>query len=281
MNNWYVQIENFLEGNPILNMIFLILAVIGIVLTFYFYYKSNKRKEPLYCIVTNNLITESIPRINKFSILYSGLEIKNLSISRIAIWNKGKEPIRASDIAVNAPITVKIDDKFQILDCNIIFKKHKVNDFKTKISNDKKSIIVSFDYFDFEEGLIMEVFHTGNTSNDLQVNGKIISVKEIRRKEYSNPIFPFDVADLAKIQKLIIRLGARKRVFYGRFLIIMACIALILFFFVPPNGEKFWGPSFPLALLSQFLPGVLLAVVGYNMTKVIIPVDFDLFSEKK
>lgn len=60
--------------------------------------------------------------------------------------------------------------------------KNKANSFTVEISNDGKAVAINFDYFDCNEGVILQVFHTGNSSNNISLIGRIKSVNRIKRK---------------------------------------------------------------------------------------------------
>lgn len=91
--------ESFLDGSSIFNLTTLILAIIGILLTIYFAAKSRRKKEPKYLMRTISLISSNIKKIKFLNILYKKLEIENLSVTKLAFWNNGKETIRSSDVA--------------------------------------------------------------------------------------------------------------------------------------------------------------------------------------
>ncbi len=181
------DVLNFLKGSTFSQIV----GIIAILLSIYFYRKSKKSRTPTYIIRTINLIKEKIQKIETVQIRYSGEIINNLSISKIAFWNDGKETINSSDVAQKKPIIIKINEEFEILDAEIIFNKNEANDFKITISEDHKYISVTFDYFDFEEGFVLQVYHTGNDSEDLVVEGQIKTVKMIVRKDISKALFPF------------------------------------------------------------------------------------------
>lgn len=67
------QLNNILylfENNPILNVITLILAIVGLGFTVYFYFKSRKVKAPIYITKTTSLVKESINKVESVQILY-------------------------------------------------------------------------------------------------------------------------------------------------------------------------------------------------------------------
>lgn len=179
----------FFNGGSLLNLITFILAILGILCSVYFYLKGKKCKKPTYILKTTNLVRENIQKIDSVDILYSGNKIKNLSVTKIAFWNNGKDTISCNDVAKKSPIRLTIKDDFIFLDAEIIFQKNQSNDFSIAISNDNKFIDIDFDYFDFEEGIVLQVFHTGAKSSDISMEGQIKSVKEISHKKSS--VYPF------------------------------------------------------------------------------------------
>lgn len=173
------DIYEWFNGNPAFNIITLLLAIIGIVLSFYFYFKSKKNKIPIYIARSINLVRESIKKIETVEILYAGNKIENLSITKVAIWNDGRDTISFVDVAHADPLKICIDKEYDILDAEILFQRNSANDFNLLISNDKKSVLIKFDFFDFEEGVIIQLAHTGNSSDDIKLLGTIKSVKKI------------------------------------------------------------------------------------------------------
>lgn len=175
------QVFNFivemLEGNIIFNSITLFIAILGIGLAIFFYLKSVKKKKPVYTLRTFSLITENVKKVPSISIKHGDKNIGNLSITRIAFWNSGKETIDKNDIARKSPIKFVIDEKHEILDAEILYCKNPSNDFK--INANKKEVIIKFDYFDNEEGIILQIYHTGNSNKNFSVSGSIKSVNEI------------------------------------------------------------------------------------------------------
>ena len=64
---------------------------------------------PIYILRTVNLVRENVQKIDTVNILYAGNKVNNLSITKIAFWNDGKETINNSDVAQNNPIRLIID----------------------------------------------------------------------------------------------------------------------------------------------------------------------------
>ncbi|WP_338867964.1 hypothetical protein WBJ53_16250 [Spirosoma sp. SC4-14] len=190
MNKEISDVYNWFNGNPTFNIVTLLLAIIGIILSFYFYFKSKKNKVPIYIARSVNLVRESIKKIETVEIMYAGSKIENLSLTKIALWNDGRDTISFNDVAHADPIKICIDEEYDILDAEILFQKNPANDFSVKIDSNRKAILINFDFFDFEEGIVIQLAHTGNSSDDVRLTGTIKSVKKILRKSLLNSIFP-------------------------------------------------------------------------------------------
>lgn len=288
-----IEIENinkkvidFFEGNPVLNIISLILASLGIIFTIYFYFKSKKTRIPTYIVKTINLVREKIQKFDLVEILYSGVKVNNLSISKVAIWNGGKETINSGDIASNNPFKIKIKNDFEILDAKILFQKNDANDFKIRKSDDNRFITITFDYFDFEEGIVLQIFHTGNDSNDIYIDGKIKSVNKISRREFSSAgaFIPDLVYRLFKKDKEGMSRRTMKTVLAWSIIlggIVICCLAISLLFLDSIlTGITEPIETSPFLIIFMALPGLLYILSGYRLIKRKIPKGFDIFNEE-
>jgi hypothetical protein len=95
-----------LENIGVLNLVFLIIAVTGLFLAFYFYYKSKKEKRPVYNLQTIRLIKKNVSSINKLQILYKESNVENLSVTKFSFWNTGRGIIRKSDFIESDTLTI-------------------------------------------------------------------------------------------------------------------------------------------------------------------------------
>lgn len=170
------NIMKWLNENQWLNLIFLILAVLSILVSFYLYFKSKKRKIPIYLIKTFNLIRDRVNKIQEVKIIYSDKPIKNLSITKVAFWNKGNEVINNTDIAPKEPIRIVVTDDYEILNARIVFSKNEANNFSVKQTSDRKSVIIDFDYIFTSEGISLEIYHTGISGKDIKFKGSLKDV---------------------------------------------------------------------------------------------------------
>ena len=169
----------------VVSLISLIVGVLSLIIAIILYYKGKKIKSPVYLSRTTRLINRDIDQIDKLEILYDGVKQPALTITKFAFWNKGRETIHSQDLTSKDQLRIEIEDEYSILSCDILTQTKKANDFRTEITEDKKSIIISFDYLDYLDGVVLKIRHTGSDRNDLAMKGSIIGAREIKRYRWN------------------------------------------------------------------------------------------------
>jgi hypothetical protein len=165
--------------DPGLAILSFIVAVISLILACIFYKKSRKIKFPCYTVKSHNLIKDFINEIDALQIIYAGSPIKNFTISRIVFWNAGNDTINKNDIVDADPIAIYAKNNNKLLRATIIKCIEGSNKFKLgEIYNDNK-LNIDFDYIDENNGIAIQVFHTGKTDSDIEVCGKIKGVGKV------------------------------------------------------------------------------------------------------
>lgn len=228
-----------------------------------------------------NLVRENVQKIDTVNILYAGNKVNNLSITKIAFWNDGKETINNSDVAQNNPIRLIIDKDCIFLDAEIIYQKNPSNDFNISISNDNKYVDITFDYFDFEEGIVLQVFHTGNKSDDITLVGQIKSVKNIQRKDYFSSFIPTYIVNILKkttLPKKIAKLVSGWTVFIMGLCLVLFALIIPFIEIVPKDSNPEKSRLEMIVFLG--IVGILYASMGYSLIKRKIPKGFNVFNEE-
>lgn len=275
MNNIIDYTLKFFENNPVFNIVAFLLGVSSIISTVYFYFKSKKIKQPTYVVRTINLIKEKFQKIDSVQILYSGERIKDLSITKIALWNDGKDTISLSDVAQIDCLRIEILPEFQILDCEILFTKNEANAFSLVMDTGHKFIDIKFDFFDFAEGVVIQIFHTGNSSDDIVLRGKIKTVKKIKRRMIDSGFLPSSFDKILRGYNISNKLS--KKV-----LAISVIMVGILFLFIPfidsAPKEVHVRAWYEYCLLT--FPSLLYFWLGYRLLRRNIPKGFDVFNDE-
>lgn len=239
--------------SPIIGLAGLFLAVFSIVLAIIFYRRSQRFKEPCWAIKNIVLIEGYSTKISDLEVTYKDQRIENLSVSRIVIWNEGKETIDGKDIAQANPLRISTLDDVHILDAKVIATNNPSSQFD--VLDDEKVALLKFDYIDHKQGGVLQLVHTGNKSTDLILEGDIKGAKLLRRVKI--PIFtrfhsipPYNLiikkgTAPSKVRRLIQLL----MIFVG---FLTFALAVIVIFF-PPKPEFPSAPTIINSILRLLL----------------------------
>src|SRR4051812_15083955 len=85
-------------GGFILTLVGFPITVISLILAYVFYKRSLRVKAPCWDIVNNNLVSESVSKLDGLEVLYGRVPVARLSVARVIFWNGGSETILESDI---------------------------------------------------------------------------------------------------------------------------------------------------------------------------------------
>jgi hypothetical protein len=220
-----------------------ILGIIGLVASYYFYRKSIRIKEPVYSIKSNNLISGSASTLENLSVIYKDEKVNNLTVSKVLFYNRGGETITGKDI-VNRNF-LKISSKScDVLDSSVIEVNNSSNNFSVYYDKPSKIVAIDFDYLDQNQGAVIQVIHTGLSSEDITVQGDVMGVQNIVNLR----------PDRFSVYKTEMSIGLR-------LIVSLISISIIL-------GSFWWASSrqqYPLILnlfLAAGIVGILIGIIG-------------------
>src|SRR3989304_1944385 len=221
----------------------LIGILIGLATSYYFYKKSIRIKEPVYSIKSNNLISGSASTLLNLYIAYKGYQVENLTVSKILFYNRGAETIHRQDIETINPIRFS-SEICKVLDASILQANNPSNNIRVHYDPSNKNVFLDFDYLDKNQGAVIQIIHTGLSSEYLELNGDIKGVSKITEiSEYSN--FRTQLEIILR-NKFVIRLA--NMVFV---LGMLAIVAVSLYAIAFP--EQALSNPFVIPVPSQFL----------------------------
>jgi hypothetical protein len=141
-----------------------IIGIAGIALSAFFYVRSKERPTPVSRSASIPLIGGESPLLpSDVEILYRGSKVQSLSKAYVALWNAGRGTLLESSVVAEDPITFKIEDlNAKVLSARIVRKTREVD--KAELMYNESGVRVSFDFFDPQDGIILEVIHTGVNS---------------------------------------------------------------------------------------------------------------------
>jgi len=166
--------------DTILGISGLFIGILGLLAAYIFYRKGMRDKEPYYSIVSRNLIQDNLGKMNDLEILYKRHKVENLTTSKIVFGNSGKDTIDRLDIVKSHPLKIVSSTNTAILDAKIIGTNHPTSKFRIALSKDGSKVNLGFEYIDQGQWVLIQLVHTGQSSENLKLKGEIKGVKKIK-----------------------------------------------------------------------------------------------------
>lgn len=171
-------LESLLQS-PLVSILSLVLAVVGILLAAVFFIKSRRIKKARYSINNRTVIETSGSEITGLQVQYDGNQQDRITVSKVGIWNCGTEPIRPPDIATSCPLLIQVHPGADVLAADVIYTTEEANQFHldaiTPADGDMPtSIPFSFEFLDRKDGAVVQIVHTGPQSHPISITGKLI-----------------------------------------------------------------------------------------------------------
>ena len=169
--NFLPRVFEWLNANPWLNLIFLILAIVSILATVVSHVLSSRRKMPCFDKRSIRLVEEKAAKMPRLRIFYDDERIENLTLTRVAIWNAGNDLVEPGDLAPADRLRLEVTSPAKLLGSDITYVSTPANNFRLISSETPETTrYVEFDYFHRREGIVVDVFHTGSDA-DMSVRG--------------------------------------------------------------------------------------------------------------
>ncbi len=171
-----------LTSNPFVQLSSIVIGILGVILAIIFYLKTKEKKEFSYFSSSISFITKEESKYKKLSVTYDGQKIDNFCVTKFYIWNSGNKTINASDMADYRELTLTTSGEGRILDADIIACSDDTNKFSVQVI-DKQTLKIPFNYVDINEGIIVQIQHTG-IQNIFEIDCKIKGGMPIKHKQY-------------------------------------------------------------------------------------------------
>lgn len=259
-----------LAVNPLTTLVSIFIGIIGVVASFIFYFKGKQIKKLKIELKSINLLKNSIENIKGLNIEFLGNSIPNLTVTKLALWSDGNHSIYKQDLAFADPLSINALNNTSFLEVKIIYSKNKCNLITTTLFENNKQIIIDFDFLNYEDGAVIQILHTGSSSNDIEVSGTIIGGKLIKKspnkKKFSSKFF--------------LRFSNKKPNprFLGYATMLIGFFTLLsgIFFYYEKTAISLVSPSEPIILLFT---GLTYSISGYYLSRKRTPKGFESFEE--
>ena len=167
------------KGSTIVWIILSLATLLSLGWGIYSHLSANKKKQFSVASSTFEIIKHGKNKIQNLQLMFNGDSIDNLTISKFAIWNSGNKVINSDDMVTGREIEICSDKNANILDVQIVAEVEPANSFKI-VKSTAHNISIGFDYVDRHEGVVVQIFHTGD-KNSLYPRYKIKGGSEMKK----------------------------------------------------------------------------------------------------
>jgi hypothetical protein len=161
------------------NAISLLVGILGIMSSYYFYTISIKVKEPVIVEKSNTQIFSSdFSDTNRFALIdeSTGLKVtSSVFFQEVTVWNKGKEIIRKSDVL--SPINISYTNDVKIIDVSIVAST-RPDIVRASYHKNKNSLDLNFNIMEQNDGFNVQVLYTSKEKGIANISGDIAGVEK-------------------------------------------------------------------------------------------------------
>jgi len=180
------QNDRQLSVGNLLGILGLVVGLVGVGSSYYFYQISRSEREPLFLtdsdrtiIIESNSIKDSPIKV----VRENGTSIDgDISSIRFYFWNNGRQSVRSSDIL--KPLTLSFDDnKVEVLSFKILRSSRPdivQPTLKRDSSNPSRRVQMGFSILETNDGFTGQIIYAGPRETELNISGAIEGVRDIK-----------------------------------------------------------------------------------------------------
>jgi len=147
-----------------MGVIGLVLGVLGILAgvatSYYFYLRAREVVDPRYALARSQLLPASSDVAERLKFFYDGVEVTNLNICSVILWNRGRRTLSGTDIAPRDPLRVELPEGCRALTAEVEASREAIN-LRAAIDAAGTRIEITFDFLDKSDGGSVEILYQG------------------------------------------------------------------------------------------------------------------------
>jgi len=163
---------------------------------------ASKDRDSCYYIRSWNIFNqedineEDIQRLQKFNIFNRKWNFNCLKMTKVAFWNAGKRAIRGYKVSSGGhidekdPLRLQLEQENRILSAKTIHAKRFDSGFQPEIDKSNSQVRIKFPYLNQGEGLVIQVIHTEEIPEGLEIIGTLLDFPNPRKVNNVNLQFP-------------------------------------------------------------------------------------------
>ena len=264
--DWTDFIE-WLTTNPWFSILMLVFAVLGFLSVFIVYFKTKKARRPCYAVSSYNIFTDVVSEVESLEVSYAGKQVGSLTSTKVLFWNKGRETIRKDDLAPSDTLKLETEGEVRILDAKILHQKNPANRFHVPTPLHTSMLPLAFDFVDRDEGVVIQLLHTGRSSMDIRLTGTVMGAGSPIRKR----VYPRSVPDFLVNTKRPFLYGALSEL-SAPLLMFVFWLGIAIYSVLLPEKGLDWGAI-------MIIGGMAFLALGITLARLIrrVPRGFEVF----
>lgn len=177
-------------SNPLVGGVGTLASVIGVLLGIYFFLESRRERDLTYCVHPVKSIVVRAGEVSDLSVSSHGTELKtDATTAQIALWNAGKESIRAEHVL--RPFLIETEGNTPILEARIRKQSRDIVGLQLDQSRMAQGEVgVSWSILERGDGGVIQVIFAGDTDVRLSASAVIEGQPEVRSMAFAGQIRP-------------------------------------------------------------------------------------------
>jgi hypothetical protein len=157
----------------------------GVLVTWLFFRLGLRDRSPRYIVAGDNLLKQKLPKLRVHYHGY-GEDLEDVTVSYLCFWNDGGGTINNLDVQKADPVAIRVPEGIRIVDAIVLKKSREAIGLGCIVSQDKTRALLTFDFLDKNDGILVCLIHTGTELTAVSLTGTIRGTgpRGIRRSVY-------------------------------------------------------------------------------------------------
>lgn len=179
--NWFPSLDKLVK-NPWFQLSSVAIGLLGIAVAVFLYIVTRRYKRIWYDVRSFTVVRRERSPGSPLRVLFADQPVEALTITKVALWNSGKDALRAEDFPEKEALRLTVANELEILEASIIQNTSEA--CNCRITRKAKSCFeIEFEFLDRRDGLVVQIAHTGTSSGDVKLLGRIVGSGKIVRRE--------------------------------------------------------------------------------------------------
>jgi hypothetical protein len=167
------SIIKFLALNPYVLALTVVFTVAGLPVGLWVSNRANRDPKLRFRLTTFGLFSGIGKSSGGLEVFVHKQRIDNLYVTRVAIWNQGRGPLRRSDMTTKQPLSIIFPESDEILDCRVLSETSSSVDGVAEPDQSSRTVTLSADMLNQDEGFVVQVLHSSKELKGARVAGRV------------------------------------------------------------------------------------------------------------